>query len=60
MNKQIITAFILGGIITAFCFHAYTVYQIRTIIAQHDTAIGEIVNFINKATASQTPQQPTQ
>ncbi len=59
MNKQTITAFILGGIIIAFCFHAYTVYQIRKVVAAHDVAIGEIVNFINKATG-QGQQAPVE
>ncbi len=27
--KKIITGFILGGIVVAFVFHAYTVYQIQ-------------------------------
>lgn len=56
MNKTTILAFIIGGIVAAFCFHAYTVYQMHALVARHDVAIGEIVNFINKATAG--PNQP--
>ena len=57
MNKNI-TFLVFGGIITAFCFHAYTVYQMRKSVIQQGIAITEIVGFINKTMAQNQPQTP--
>jgi hypothetical protein len=49
MTKQLIIAYILGAITIAFAYHAYTVYSIKKVVNNHDIAILQIVDFINKA-----------
>lgn len=49
MKKTIITSFIAGILLTAFLYHAYTVYTLRNVIAVHEQAISQIVTFINNS-----------
>ena len=46
--KNIIITAILSVVLTAFCFHAYVVYQISQATVQNTQAIQQIVNFMNR------------
>ena len=41
--------FILGIIVALFCVHAYLFYQVRTVVAQHDVVLNQVVTFINNS-----------
>lgn len=44
---SIITSFIIGVILTVFCYQAYTIYQLRAVVADDHTTIQSVVNFLN-------------
>ncbi len=48
-NKNIIVAFILGAIFVIFIYHAYVVYQVRSLTIQNNAQIQQIVQFLNGA-----------
>ncbi len=48
-NKSIIVAFILGAIFVVFVYHAYVVYQVRSLAIQNNAQIQQIVQFLNGA-----------
>lgn len=48
-NKNVVVAFVLGIIFAVFVGHAYTVYQLRALVFQHDVVLRQIVEMINLA-----------
>ncbi|MCE9628989.1 MAG: hypothetical protein K8Q91_03270 [Candidatus Vogelbacteria bacterium] len=56
-NKNIVVAFILGAIFVVFVYHAYMVYQVRSLTIQNNAQIQQIVQFLNGAVgpAASTP-----
>jgi Tfp pilus assembly protein PilE len=55
--KTIITSFIAGILLTIFVLHAYTVYQLRAQVRQHQAVIEQVVGFINQSIQAQQAQQ---
>ena len=53
---QIITAYVLGAITIVFAYHAYTVYQFKKTLIQHDIAIQQVVSFINSNIEANQPK----
>ncbi|MES2409375.1 MAG: hypothetical protein V4509_03685 [Patescibacteria group bacterium] len=52
---SIITAFIIGVLLTVFCYQAYTIYQLRSVVADDHATTQSVVNFLNsQIQASQT------
>lgn len=54
MKKHIIVAFVVGILVTIFCYHAYTIYSLKSqlmavesVVSQDDATIKQIVTLIN-------------
>jgi len=43
----VIAAFVLGVILTVFCYQALTIYQLRSTVADDHAAITQVVGFLN-------------
>lgn len=53
-----IGAFIAGALFVIFVYHAYTVYQVRTITINNANQIQAIINVLNGAAAGQSAATP--
>lgn len=51
--KNIIITAILSVVITIFCFHAYFVYQLRSVVLENQAKVNAVVDFIQKSIDSQ-------
>jgi Tfp pilus assembly protein PilE len=58
---SIIIAFIIGVILTIFSYQAYTIYELRAVVADDHNTIQSVVNFLNtQIQASQNANKSTQ
>ncbi len=57
--KGLIGAFIAGALVVIFGYHAYTVYQVKTITIQNANQIQAIINVLNGATGGSGASVPT-
>ena len=51
----ILSAFFAGVILTVFCYQAYTIYTLRSVVADDHTAITQVVGFINSQIQAANP-----
>jgi len=63
----ILAAFLLGVILTVFSYQAFTIYQLRALVANDHATLTQVVDFLNqniqqaqKGTTAQTQTQAQQ
>ena len=44
----LIFAFVIGIILTVFTYQAFTIYQLRSVVAADHADLGNVVNFLNQ------------
>ncbi len=51
----IIFSFVMGVILTVFAYQAYTIYQLRTLVANDHATLQNVVNFLNTQIQAANP-----
>ncbi len=57
---SILVPFTLGVFLTVFVYQAYTIYQLRSVVASNQATLSQVVGFLNTQIQGSQTTQPGQ